>query len=152
MKDWRPGAETIGDDTSMKTKLIAAVLIVGLLGPAARATLTNKWIGGTGTWVSASNWSLGAAPSASDAIDLISTSGINFVSLDASVTGLVSSLTITNLVLGPVGLGNVLSMFSVGTNLELRVINAFTIHPNGKLQMTNSILHVGSSLSAASVI
>src|SRR5205814_1914223 len=129
--------------TTRSKTIIVAALVGTVLAPKARAVLTtNRWVPGVAKWEAVANWTAGF-PSTNDSVNLISTAGVNVATIDfATTTNVPSSLTISNLVLGPVGTSNILVMASAGTNTPLRVIDELRINSNGVVIISNSVLHV----------
>ena len=114
------------------------VIALGLTA-TAQAT-TNDWIAANGKWESATNWSLGTAPSISDSADRIINGGSHTVTIDGITTNTPSTLTISNFIVGGF---NTLSLFFAGTSTPLVVRNDFSISSFGaSVVISNSALRV----------
>ncbi len=110
-----------------------------LLTHAARAQTTNSWINGSGNWETSTNWSLGTAPSPSDAADLITNTTTKMITIDTNTP--VSNLTISNLVLSaPAGSTNTLGIIDLGQTIFSNPFQMETLFvgSGGILFITNS--------------
>jgi hypothetical protein len=131
----------------MKTRILAVLALSLTLALPVHAA-TNSWIDGTGKWETATNWSLGFAPSTSDAIDAIANASNKTITIDATTantpaTMTINNLTITGTILPSEGT-NTLSLVNAGTTTPLNVLNNLKLGANGALTITNSALSVGS--------
>ncbi|NUN92431.1 MAG: PEP-CTERM sorting domain-containing protein [Verrucomicrobiae bacterium] len=107
---------------------------------------TNLWLGGSAAWDTAAKWSLGVAPSATDALWITNTASSYTVSLGAGTDP--STLTNRGLVLGLVGVTattQTLSLVSapapVAQNLGVQV------NQSGLLSIQDSTLTISSNLT-----
>ncbi len=107
---------------------------------SAQAQVNSYTNTASGKWETGANWSLGTAPSTSDAADLITNTVSKTVTIDATTSGSFSnSLTINSLFLGaPAGSVNELLLNNAGTNVPLRILNSLVITNGGLLYITNS--------------
>ncbi len=112
------------------------------------AQTTNSWTNpGDEYWDNAANWSLGVAPSLSQAATLITNAGPKNVIIDTfTVTNFPGTLSISNLtVTGDGGDFNVLAlaeMNAAAIPVPLRVVNSVRLGSNGALVVINSELRV----------
>src|SRR5580658_4377422 len=128
--------------------LFGAGLLLAM-SPGAQGQQVNSWIDGSSKWQTATNWSLGVAPSLSDSADYITNANTKTVTIDATTTSTPSALIISNLtVSAPLGSTNTLSLTNAGTATPLRVLNSLTISNGGALSVGNSSLVAGSVTNA----
>ncbi len=112
----------------------------------AQAQTTNRWnTTSSGKWETAGNWSLGVAPTNTQALILITNATTKTVTIDATTTNAanVTTLTISNLTVRGFGSGfNTLQLTNAGVATPLRILNGFTLDTNAVLLVTNSVLHI----------
>ena len=111
----------------------------------------NSWTNaGSGKWESATNWSLGRAPSASDGADFITNASTKTVTIDAATATNQGGIhmKIYNLaVSAPSGATNTLFLNSAGTGTPLRVMNVLVLGTNGAMVVNNSAVQSANSVS-----
>ncbi|NQU09717.1 M6 family metalloprotease domain-containing protein, partial [bacterium] len=138
----------------------ATVLFTNLTsgaGTATRAvaltvlTTTNLWVNPAGgKWETATNWSLGLAPSVVQTL-MITNANTKSVTVDAATLGAPGTMTISNLSLWALaGETNTLALADFGTNTPLRVAHSCTVSNGGSLLITNAALEVIGSTEAGS--
>jgi T5SS/PEP-CTERM-associated repeat protein len=109
----------------------------------------NSWTDGSGKWETATNWSLGSAPSLYDSADYITNANSKTITIDAATTNTPSALTIYNLIVSaPLGSTNTLSLPNAGAATPLQVLASLTIGNGGALSVSNSALVAGSVTNA----
>src|SRR5438552_1900335 len=114
----------------LHTIIGATIFGLTLSFPAGAALTTNSWAPpGTNKWEAAGNWTAGL-PSTNSAVNVISIAGINLATIDLATTTNAggSAMTISNLILGPLGISNIVSMANAGTGTPLRIINGCTLN------------------------
>jgi T5SS/PEP-CTERM-associated repeat protein len=126
------------------------ILTSGLLSGAAQAQ-TNSWTNpNNGKWENSANWSSGFAPSISDVADLITNSGGEIVTIDATTVlsnTLDGCLTISNLtVSAPDAATNTLFLNNAGLVTPLSVLDTLDVDTNGAVVVNSSILQVSNTL------
>ena len=121
----------------------APCLALVLFAPNALGA-TNTWVGASGFWQYGTNWSLNAAPSPSDNMDLITNAGVRTIVID-SITSHVfpTTMSISNLTLsvppGTNGL-NTLYLSNASFATPLKIINNLTVGVGGALYLSDSAL------------
>lgn len=131
----------------MKTRFLAIIALSLALFAATTRAATNSWIDGNGKWETATNWSLGTAPSSSDAADLITNAGNNVVTIDLTTTTNAggASMTINNVTIT----SNTLFLANAGVLTPLQIISGagntgLRVNSGGSLVISNSFLKIKS--------
>ncbi len=144
----------------MKNRSLTAIATVFLLliaqatSPVTAYAADNSWTNLLGDkWETATNWSLGVAPTNTQSAILITNAATKTITIDATTSGTFpSTLTISNLQLfAPATFANTLFLNNSGTLVPLEVLDDLIISNGGVLLISNSVLIVdgvsGGSLS-----
>lgn len=120
----------VSTDT-VRFKAASLLLSLFMVAVSARA---NSWTGGSGKWETATNWSLGFAPSISDNVDMITTATNQVVSIDATTAGSCpATMMISNVLLNASTL-----QLADAIATPFHILNAFTLTSAATLVITNS--------------
>ena len=139
----------------MKGKIILIFALGFALVANDAHAATNSWKSvSSGKWETSANWSLGAAPSSSDAFDFITNATTKTVTIDATTTNSAGTLTISNLYLaGTATSTNTLFLNNAGTTTALQILGTtLTLDTNGVLVVNKSSILATNNFNSSLLV
>ena len=124
--------------------MCALILLASAFLHTAAWAQTNSWIASAGDkWETATNWSLGLAPTNTQSI-FVTNSDSKIVTIDSTTAvGFSDTMSASDLSIStPDGSTNTLFISGTGTNLPLTILNSLSLSSGGMVVISNSAVYV----------